>query len=1604
MAHIIEGICADLAALAAEAKKKSPALKMKAEGAMIRIRNASVTQADDIPAAIANARDILQAFIVACEETKLPKAVSISIAAIHRLIQNNAVHVESFPVLISTLQRLTSSGLEEIKVLQCISSLVTTTPHLIDKDLAEAFVLCFSLHFSRDPTTAAIAAATLRQITTAVFDRVVAEDAARDQGSAVATTHASDGFMLFQDFCLLTSGEAPHWLHGLSEMTRMLGLELIESALSSHPHIFHQHEPYAALVKQRVCALIIKLFSPTISATGRASAPVFPVTARLLRVVHILIATYNDLLGPESEIFLSMLAKFLYADKLLWHRVLSLEVLHEIFRAPAVLTSFFKSPEMHAQSVDIFNDLTAQINYFIIETEAAHDTAPTHLPIPQPPLLLSLMDRTEAPQVAPGYILALCFSSLVVLTKSLSSLVQPLSSRREHRSLSGSSEAEDVFSPRAEGGATNHHATTPFSPLTTSAVDPACQRAKMVFDCVWNPLLSGFTQLLSKCTNEHMLETILRAIQSAVRICGTLNLRHQREAFLTALCTACLPSNYSWTADVPSQGWQITNKNLNAVHILLNSALCMGNMMGSGWDLIISTIQQVVAVLDLDADVDSQRTSKHIRKPSLTTAASKRTHRRTSSGTALSVNTTSTSELPALGAMLAQLFQVTHTLDDEALNHLMTALWRQSENTLEKVSVAGVNHVIFRHDAFAFPVMKLLQVGLANLDRMMIFWPMVTAHLIEVSCHAHAGLRQQGVIALTRLIHGALSYPRQPPIQDNPGLQQAVLSPLRNLASCPHLQTRRQQLECVMQVLDSSGQSLAHAWPVVIGIISDTVAGNTRVTDATIITLAFENLQLIVQDFLPALPVRCMLLLLRTIGSFCHQHIAVNVALTAVGLLWNIADHVSQNRVLLQERLEVRLKEDSVSTEASTTASSLRRDIDSDGLPRHVSISGIWRLIYEQLATLCLDARADIRRSAIQTLYPMLKTHAHLLEQEELKRVMEDIILNTLRCIITGDFHSHEQQQEIKSGDAMQELPDASNQSPERGSRSSSQPPQQTVTLVSGVEAHHSTSDDKLWAETKALSVAGIVQVYVSCLELLQACNNFPGLWQKLLDLIVLLVQDSDDTVSFAAAASLQSLIRAVDQVDFSLKPALQGAFVTWLSVCQTLPQRQQAHRTKTLVALTSCMIPALGNLRPSLSDADVSATTGCFYMLMSYQPSDALYLTRPSDVQEQVLACLLLLVPSVQFPHPDIHLVATVLQELIRYVELVNTPPWLLRGRNCFVGVSVASIKAFVTQFCGYSEEASVIRAGVACSFLRTLTPIADARYAGPNVALWEAAMEAIVVIIDYGLRGLAASLQQTDSAIRVVADELWTQIVRVIDAALFPSDPGAHNKPDGIDIATVAGHEDLDIAVVQVVSEAILPNTSATSCRGSSRAGVDVAVPAGILEEITALLRRGSVNMLQSANIAATSNGQPSPGLTGEVQRDNADTSVLSRYSNLTPAITRRAFAKACFQALVDCSNGSDALLSSTPSDWLGVEAMADECGHVLQKHLPAISTDTLTDEAAEEVMFVVTASASLINSRHRSLAKKLYPLLVDSAASTRPDVARAVRQVLKAYQVLI
>lgn len=142
------------------------------------------------------------------------------------------------------------------------------------------------------------------------------------------------------------------------------------------------------ILKERICPLLIKLFSPStklklnVGATGSPSSPAsassgadkqqasgaasFPVVARLIRIVYVLIKSYFELLITESEIFLSLLTKLLDLDsRPPWQKALVIECLHKIALEPRLIQLIVSNYDMQPHPEKIFHIICNGIALFI---------------------------------------------------------------------------------------------------------------------------------------------------------------------------------------------------------------------------------------------------------------------------------------------------------------------------------------------------------------------------------------------------------------------------------------------------------------------------------------------------------------------------------------------------------------------------------------------------------------------------------------------------------------------------------------------------------------------------------------------------------------------------------------------------------------------------------------------------------------------------------------------------------------------------------------------------------------------------------------------------------------------------------------------------------------------------------------------------------------------------------------------------------------------------------------------------------------------------------------------------------------------------------------
>ncbi|KAI8921650.1 hypothetical protein BC831DRAFT_75969 [Entophlyctis helioformis] len=311
-------------------------------------------------------------------ETKNPKLIPIAISCLQKLISHQAVPESSTALIIKTLSDQLGSTMElQLKILQTILPMITNYRSVYGDTLADALYLCYKLQDTKFPVVNSTAAVTFRQLFIHAFERLGTLEAQADAQNTSTTDAdpaaidnagqpmskemrqcASDARLLFQDLCLLTSGEPASFLR-VQSMSKGFGLELIESVLVSTPSLFQSHPELLKLLKERVCSIVIKSFSEKID---------FSIAVRLIRVMQAIIKHFNSVLVMECEIFLSMYVKILESENIpLWQTVLVLEALKGIFAESGLQRGIFIHYDAKDHSTTVFHDMMLAIAKAVFE-------------------------------------------------------------------------------------------------------------------------------------------------------------------------------------------------------------------------------------------------------------------------------------------------------------------------------------------------------------------------------------------------------------------------------------------------------------------------------------------------------------------------------------------------------------------------------------------------------------------------------------------------------------------------------------------------------------------------------------------------------------------------------------------------------------------------------------------------------------------------------------------------------------------------------------------------------------------------------------------------------------------------------------------------------------------------------------------------------------------------------------------------------------------------------------------------------------------------------------------------------------------------------------
>uniref|UniRef100_A0A4W5R6D3 Protein MON2 homolog n=1 Tax=Hucho hucho TaxID=62062 RepID=A0A4W5R6D3_9TELE len=1610
---LLENMQTDLRSLSMECKKKFPPVKEAAESGIVKIKTIAARNSDILATLKENSSEVVQPFLMGCG-TKEPKITQLCLAAIQRLMSHEVVSEAAAGNIINMLWQLMENGLEELKLLQTVLVLLTTNTVVHDQVLSKAIVLCFRLHFTKDNITNNTAAATVRQVVTVVFERMVAEDERfKDiveqpppvQGNtnrrSVSTLRpsAKDAYMLFQ--VRPPGGDSPPYL-------------------SLYP-IF------------------------TLSPIRRGGV----ARERNEGRVSVVIKHFYSLLVTECEIFLSLLVKFLDGEKPQWLRAVAVESVHRLCVQPHLLRSFCLSYDMKQHSTKVFRDIVNALGSFIqslfivlntgnpaatngavqgapgaggqggsLTTQAAFEYRGTWIPLMTVSVqgsakatYLEMLDKVEPPSIPEGYAMSVAFSALLDLVRGITSMIE--------RELA--KEEEEAAVRREANPDQNTHVSLSGAHLVWEEMVSAC----------WCGLLAALSLLLDASTDETATESILKAELTVAALCGRLGLVTPRDAFITAICKASLPPHYALTVlssntanlnnkaySIQGQSVQIisssseshqqvvavgqplsvqpqgtvvlTAKNIQCMRTLLNLSHCHGAVLGTSWQLVLATLQHLVWILGLKPGVGGAlKPGRAVEGPStvLTTAVM--------------------TDLPVISNILSRLFESSQYLDDVSLHHLINALCSLS---LEAVEMAyGTNK-----EPSLFAVAKLLETGLVNMDRIEILWRPLTGHLLEVCQHPNARMREWGAEAVTALIKAGLAYKHNPPLAQNQRLQLLLLNPLKELSNVLHADIRQKQLESVLQILQSQGDSLGPGWPLVLGVI-----GAIRNDQGeSLIRTAFQCLQLVVTDFLPTMPCACLQIVVDVAGSFGLQNQELNISLTSIGLLWNISDYFFQRGEAITQELE--REEAALQKQAQEKGEPLNR-------PFHPAppFDCLWLCLYAKLGQLCVDPRPAVRKSAGQTMFSTIAAHGTLLQQSTWHIVVWKVLFHLLDCVRKSSTTADKEKIESGGGNIL---------------------------------IHHSRDTaEKQWAETWVLTLAGVARIFNTRRYLLQQLGDFFKAWEVLLDHIQSAALSKNSEVSLAALKSFQEVLQITTPVKDSAMPtdalaamgvppvlidplsapgpgrpllrsdsmlerltsyngaqfqapppgeesALEDAALWWSAWntwyrTGTDSTRPPSGRTGTdrpsfvpsqpfLTALVQIFPALYQHIKTGFSMEDLRKLGVILHGAVSIPiSSDASPFILPSyteavltSLQEAVLTALDVLQKAICVGPENLQVMyPAIFEQLLLFVEFSCKPPqygkmetkhvanakynqaeWVALN---YVPFAERSLEVVVDLYHKTACHKAVINEKVLQNIIKTLRMPLGLKYGCPSESTWKLAVSSLLKVLS---TGLPVARQHASSG---KFDTMWPELANAFEDFLFTKS----TPPDNVSIQEFQKNEAIDVEVVQLISTEILPFA--------------IFIPKDFVGQIMAMLNKGSIHS-QSSSFT------------------EAEVDVRMR----------EEFSKVCFETLLQFSFSNKV---STPQEGyisrMALSVLLKRSQDVLRRYVDDERLSgrcPLPRQQVTEIIFVLKAISTLMDSLKKTQPENvdgttwaqviaLYPTLVECITCSSSEVSSALKEAMGPFK---
>lgn len=629
---------------------------------------------------------------------------------------------------------------------------------------------------------------------------------------------------------------------------------------------------------------------------------------RVARILNTLLRFHLNILSSEGEMALGLLTYMLDHDTASWKRSLCMEVLKNVFADGALVRRIFAMYDAQEGRKMILRDLVAAIvrvstespsvigigsqssiprvnqgnsvesDQAILEASGVPGIVGSSVGTIDPGVGISTqlstirvpcieqLDKLEPPLVPVSYIYSLTLICISGFSEGLAKFILPLTTSEQSLFKSKPSQAsineyestvdtsETKAKSRKQAYGKNSTLINPLR-LENHPLYSEIKTCAGIVDQCWPAILASCSTFLYATLDGEYYRGLLRSFQKFTHVAGLLHLSTPRDAFLTTLSKAAIPSNLlitsipttpplptpSSSTEKPSilsnakglisgeglvsdktkqssaeNSFSLNTRNLQCLRALLNLGIALGPSLDSAWAIIWATLQQADLVI-----FSKSKTGSFI-------ASQKNESQSVNESPSLLANFGT--EIKAVEIAAKKLLESTSEFSNSSFSAVITALCslfeknnnqvysdkRESPYTIQVRSPTHlqprINNVhvspVLQSQEDLFVLARIHDIANMNIKRFTIYppvesgWEAITAELILVSCSfsASVSVRRKAAEILTNLILEAVTVASSLQDSDGSNIQLRIIGTFRQ--ALQNLESDKRETSVAIHVAD----------------------------------------------------------------------------------------------------------------------------------------------------------------------------------------------------------------------------------------------------------------------------------------------------------------------------------------------------------------------------------------------------------------------------------------------------------------------------------------------------------------------------------------------------------------------------------------------------------------------------------------------------------------------------------------------------------------------------------------------------------------------------------------------------------------------------------